>query len=74
MLKIAKEDYKYYVDQVMYLVGKGHGIIEFCRIPVMNKSFKVNKKTKDELRKIEENIRELTDFLEKFKMKADEQI
>lgn len=68
-LKIAKEKYKNYFEEVMYLIGKGHSITEFCLLPITDKSFKIDKYTKNELQKIVNSLDEITKMLENFNLK-----
>ena len=51
-LKIAKEQMKYYKENVTSLIYKGDSIIEFCTTPIFNKSIKISNYKKQELKKI----------------------
>lgn len=62
-LKIAKEQCKYYNEDIIALLHKGNSIIEFCSTPLLDKKIKLTKYKKQKLQKIIKNIEYITNTL-----------
>ncbi len=70
-LEIAQEKLKDYIEEIMYLLGKGHGMTEFCLLPIMDKSFHIDEITKKKLQKIVNCFDDITKTIEQLKTKLD---
>lgn len=62
-LKIAKEQYNYYHEDIVALLHKGNSILEFCYTPLLDKSMKITKYKKQKLKEIIKNVSNITETL-----------
>ena len=65
-LKLTRERIRYYLNEITYLIGKGDSIIEFCILPIMDKSFNIDRFTEKELQIIADRMKEIVNMLKNF--------